>query len=272
MKMSLIVSLGLCLFTAPFSLLASPERNPLSLWYLQNQPVGWYFDAFLGIEREPTYTGSDSYEEEVDFNARAIYRADTGHRYFVSIGEGGAIFQLEDDLLLATVLEYEEARDNDEDPILAEFPQDDDTIEAQISLVKRWGDWTLGGVFQPDILDRGKGLVFFVGVGYDRMLTDRLRFSGGIDFSWGDEEHINTEVGIPEDVADRAGLEPYEADGGYKSTTLSLGLGYDINPSLHFLLQTEVEFYAGEMADSPLIEQEGDDVNTEISLAVRYLF
>ena len=272
MKKSLIGSTGAILVLVPGALLATPERNPFGYWYLSDQPAGWYYDAIVGLEREPVYTGSDRYEEEPELNARAIFRADSGHRYFISIGEGGAIFQLEDDLILATVLEYEEARENDEDPILAEFPEDDDTLEAQISLVKRWSNWTLGGVFQPDILDRGKGLVYFLGVGYDTMLTERLRFSGGLDFSWGDSEHINTEVGIPGDVAARSGLDPYDASGGYKSTTLSLGFGYDYSPRLQFLLQTEVEFYASEMADSPLIEAEGDDVNSEIGLGIRYLF
>ena len=170
------------------------------------------------------------------------------------------------------MFEYEEARDNDEDPVLSEFAEDDDTIEAQITLVKRWRNWSLGGVFQPDILDRGKGLVYFIGLGYDRRLSDRLRFNAGLDLSWGDSEHINTEVGIPEDVAARSGLPAYEADGGYKSTTLSLGLGYEFTPNLEILFQGEAEFYASEMADSPLIEDEGDDVNYELGIGIRYQF
>ena len=267
--------LALAAFSASLAspgLYAQQERNPFGFWYLSDQPAGWYYDAVVGFEREPTYTGSDRYESEADLDARAIYKAESGHRYFISLGEGGAIWQLEDDLIFAAILEYEEAREIDEDPILEEFDEDDDTLEAQLTLIKRWDNWSLAGVFQPDILDRGKGLVYFIGVGYDRMLSDKLRFSSSLDFSWGDDEHINTEVGIDDDVAARSGLDAYEADGGYKSTTLSLGLGYEYSKNLELLLQTEAEFYASEMADSPLIADEGDDTNVEIALGLRYLF
>ena len=100
MKKSLIGSTGAILVLVPGALLATPERNPFGYWYLSDQPAGWYYDAIVGLEREPVYTGSDRYEEEPELNARAIFRADSGHRYFISIGEGGAIFQLEDDLIL----------------------------------------------------------------------------------------------------------------------------------------------------------------------------
>ena len=251
---------------------ADPARNPSSLWYLSDQPSGWYYDGFLGIEREPTYTGSDRYETEADANFRALYRADSGHRYFISIGEAGALYELGDDRLFAAVLEYEEAREIDDDPALEFFDEGEDTLEAQLTLAKRWGNWTLAGVFQPDILDRGKGLVYFVGLGYDRMLTDRLRLASAIDVSFGDSEHLDTEVGISRDVAARSGLDAYSPDGGYKSTSLRLDLGYQFARDLELVFQSEFEFYGSEMADSPLVAEEGDDINTELGLTMRYRF
>ncbi len=251
---------------------ADPARNPSGLWYQSDQPTGWYVDAFAGIEREPTYTGADRYETEADLDLRAIYRADSGNRYFVSIGEVGAVYEFGDDRLFAAVLEYEEGRENDDDPILEFFEEGEDTLEAQLTLARRWGNWTLAGVFQPDILDRGKGLVYFVGVGFDRMLTDRLRLSSAVDVSFGDSEHLETEVGISPEVAASSGLAAYSPDGGYKSTSIRLDLGYEITRDLELIFQSEIEFYGSEMADSPLIAEEGDDINSELGLTLRYRF
>ncbi|MEM7209176.1 MAG: MipA/OmpV family protein [Pseudomonadota bacterium] len=272
MRSPYLYVIQILMFLLADTALADQERNPFSFWYLSDQDPGWYFDATVGVQREPTYTGSDRYETEAGVIARAFYKSESGNRYFVSLGEIGAVVEIDPDTIVAAVLEYEETREIDEDPILAEFPEGENTLEGQFTFVRRWGNWRLGGVFQPDLLDRGKGLVYFLGAGYDRALSDRLRFDAGLDLSWGDAEHINTEVGISDDVAQASGLSPYTASGGFKSTTLTLGLGYAFNPQWELVFNGEVEIYASEMADSPLIEDEGDDVNTEFSIGVRYQF
>ncbi len=251
---------------------AKSELNPFGPWYLNDQPTGWYFDAFLGFEREPTYTGSDRYTSEADANFQAFYKSDTGKRYFLSLGEFGGFFELGNGWLLGTLLEYEEGRENSEDPILADFPEVENTWEAQISLVKRWGNISLATVFQPDILSRGKGLVYFVGISHDTTLSNKLRINTSLDISFSDAEHINTEVGISEAVATLSGLNAYEAKSGYKSTTLSLSLGYQFAESWQFISNLEAEFYGSNMADSPLIKQEGSSLNYEIGVGVLYSF
>lgn len=251
---------------------AQAERNPFSLWYLDGAEPGWYFDAFAGIELEPAYTGSDEYSTEPDVSARAMYVSDSGHRYFISLGELGGLFDIGNDLMFAAVLEYEEGRENEDDPILTGFPEVEETVEAQLSLVKRWGNWSAALVAQPDILDRGKGFVYFAGLAYDTALSDRWWLSAGLDISFADAEHINTEVGISEDTAAITGLPAYDPDGGYKSSTISFGTGYEINEHWEMLFISEIEVYGGEMADSPLIDQEGDDINYELGIGVRYRF
>lgn len=251
---------------------AESERNPYGPWYLSDQSVGWYFDAELGFESEAAYTGSDEYNSEAGFNARAFYKTENGNRYFISLGEIGAYFELQNNWLLGAVFEYEEGRDNDDDPILREFDKVENTVEAQISLVKRWGDFNLALVLQPDILDRGKGMVYFAGLSYDKMINDRFRVSPFMDISFGDSEHLNTEAGVSNAVAQRSGLQAYTPSSGYKSTTLGMNFGYDISESWQLVGNMETEFYGSEMSDSPLIRDEGDDVNYDIAIGLRYQF
>ena len=256
----------------PLSAYAQSEDNPQSLWYRDNADPGWYFDAEVGLEYEPAYTGSDNYASGLDIGARAIYVSNAGHRYFLTLGELGAVFKLGDNTLLGTVLEYEEGRNNDDDPILSGFPEVENTVEAQISLTRRWGNWSAALVAQPDILDRGKGFVYFAGLEYDTRLSDRWRVGASLDISFSDAEHINTEVGISQSTAALTGLPAYEANGGYKSTTIGIGTGYRLGRNWELLLNGELELYGSEMKNSPLIAQEGDDVNYELGMALRYEF
>ena len=274
MKKNLLLTGAACCLLGFNSLAvkAESERNPYSLWYLSDQESGWYFDVDVGFEYEPAYTGSDEYSSGADFNARVFYKTEKGHRYFISLGEVGAYFELPNNWLLGTVFEYEPGRENDDDPILSEFPEVEDTVEAQISILKRWNNLNLSFVFQPDILDRGKGMVYFAALSYDKMINEKLRISPSLDISFGDTEHLNTEVGISEAVAERSGLQPYEPGSGYKSTTLGVNFGYDISSALQLVGNLEAEFYGSEMADSPLIKDEGDDVNYEIAVGLRYKF
>ena len=142
--------------------------------------------------------------------------------YFGSLGEVGVLYPLAPDTFVRGVLEYEEGRDNADDPILASFPVIDDTVELQIGVGRQFGDLTLGGAVQVDILGRGKGLVGFVG-GRDGVdLGPRLEMEAGIDVSFANATHMNTEVGISAATATASGQAAYYTPGGYKGTTASL--------------------------------------------------
>ncbi len=268
---SAILVYGLSLL-ACFSSQANPEYNPSTPWYLAGRPSGWYYDAFLGLERELAYTGSDQYSSEVGADLRAFYTSQKGHRYFIALGETGAYWQFSDSLILGTILEFESGRENSDDPILREFPTLRDTLQGQFSINQRWDNWGFSVVFQPDILDRGKGPVYFVGLSYDILVFDKLRLSYTMDISFSDAEHINTEVGITPAVAARSGLSTYTADSGYKSTTLSVNAGYRLASQWQLIVNIETEFYGSNMSDSPLISQEGEKFNYELSLGLRYDF
>jgi len=39
--------------------------NPNGPWYALDKPVGWHFDAGIGVESEPTYAGSSNSDSEI---------------------------------------------------------------------------------------------------------------------------------------------------------------------------------------------------------------
>ncbi|MEM7049533.1 MAG: MipA/OmpV family protein [Acidobacteriota bacterium] len=250
---------------------AQPERNPASPWYLQESGRWWDVEIFLGVELEPDYAGSDDSEIEPDAGVRALFRDAKGNRYILSLGEASAIFDLGPKTAFQVTFEYEEGREN-ENAALAEFDEVRDTLEAQLSLFRRFGNSWAGAVFQPDILDRGKGLVYFLALGHDRAIGERMLLSPRVDVSWGDSEHMFTEFGISAPVAEASGLAPYEPGGGLKSATLGTGLRYDFSRRWSLLADLEVEHYFGRAADSPLIRDEGSATTFEGAFGVLFRF
>ncbi len=271
----LIASLGLSHISIATAQQPDPlVQNPFSPWYALDKPAGWHFDAGIGVESEPGYAGSSTNETEVDVLARAIYRTESGHRYFLTLGEAGALFNLGPDTQLAAFIEFEEGREADDDPALVGMTDIDSTIEGQFTLARRFGNASIFATLQPDITgDANKGLVWFVGAGYERFVADnRLRLSTRFDLSGADSEYMRTEFGVTPAEAARTGYAAFTPGSGLKSATLGLGAEYYFSDRLSLLGSVEIEHYLDDAADSPLVDSIGSSTTHEASLLLRWQF
>lgn len=230
------------------------------------------FEIQSGVEVEPAYTGSDELLSEVDINLFASYLSEAGHRYFLSLGELGVDWALGPGIRLRTNLEYELGRDNDDDSALANFPEVEDTVEAQAILFWQTGPWLIGTGIQYDILDRGKGLVGFVGAGYGAVLRTNLTWQTRVDLSFADSEHLFVEVGVDPATANANAYNAYTPKSGYKGVSAQVQLQFEFAPQWSLLGAVGVEHYGTIMSDSPLIAVDGTDTTFEASLGVAYAF
>ena len=248
--------------------------NPAGPWYALDFEPGWHYDFAVGFEYEPTYAGSDKYTSEGDLGARALYLTNRGHRYFISLGELGAIFSLSPNTQFLAFLEFEEGRDDEDDSTLSGMDTVDSTIEGQFMLARRFGNVTLYGVLQADLAgDADKGLVWFVGAGYDWLSADsRWRINTALDLSGADNEYMQTEFGITAEESSRTGYASYRPASGLKSLTWNISSEYYFSDHLSLLASVETEYYFSEASDSPLIAEEGSEVTHEASLLLRYRF
>ena len=248
--------------------------NPSSPWYGLNFENGWHFDVGLGFEYEPTYAGSDKYVSDVDVSARALYRLGNGNRFFINIGELGGVFSLSPDTQLTAFLEFEEGREYEEDPALTGLKKIDSTIEGQFMLAHRFGNTTLLGGLQPDLSGAAnKGLVWFLGMGFDWLSTNKQwRANTTFDISGADGEYMNTEFGITEEESLRTDYEVYQPSRGLKSLTWNLSAEYFVSKSFSLLGSIDTEYYLSEASNSPLISKEGAELTYEANLQFRYRF
>lgn len=250
------------------------SANPNSPWYLFDAEPGWHVDVGVGIEREPTYAGSSRYIKEADGTARAIYRSRRGDRYFVSIGEIGAVAALSPTLQALAFLEYEDGRSDEEDATLGGLDEIEATIEGQFMLTRRFGNASLFGILQPDVTgDAQKGLVWFLGAGYDILSPGgRWRMGTTFDISGADSEYMRTEFGISQAESERTDFPVFQPDAGLKSLTWSLDAEYYLSGHLSLLGSLEVERYLADSVDSPLIADEGSELTSEANVMLRYRF
>ncbi len=253
---------------------AQTDLHPLHPAYVDEMESGsWSFDTIVGIEQEPTYAGSKNYETELDGNVRATYKDARGSRYELSIGEIRSTFDLNDCWTFQLKLEYEESRDAEEEPILAPLKPVDSTLEAELIFAYRRGKNYYFFDFQPDILGKGKGLVYFLGADKSLIWPDTpwradLRF----DVSFGDDEHMMTEFGISPMDSLASGYDPYNPGGGLKSTTASILGQRTINDRWSAIAGLEVEHYFSKASDSPLIRDFGSRSTYELSLDAMFRF
>lgn len=271
-KRQLITSV-LALFAVP-ALAADPmQLNPAGPWYALNEETGWHFDLGIGMEYEPGYPGSDEYSAEPDIFGRALYRTESGHRYFLSLGEVGAIFSLNPKTQFLAFLEYEEEREDD-DSALDGLDPVDATIEGQFMLARRFGNASVFGILQPDLTgDANKGLVWFVGASLDGLsVNEKWRWSTSLDLSGADSEYMQTEFGINAGEAARTDYSVYTPGSGLKSLSWGLNGEYYFSDRLSILATLETEYYLSKAADSPLIDVAGRQVGIEGAVQLRWRF
>ncbi len=260
------------------SILIAVSLIPLNSWavnpwqYMNEEREQWYFEATIGVEYEPTYAGSDKYVTEPELELSATYLSNAGHRYFISLGEIGAHFQSQDDLVFSTVLEYEEERDDEDDDTLTGFDEIEDTIELQTTLTKQWGDYFGAIALQYDIEDNGKGLVWFLAAGKRIEWSERFDSFIWMDISGADSEHMRTEFGVKPSESQATGLAEYRPGSGLKSATLNIANNYELTENWSIGTQISLEYYFSEASDSPLITDEGDELTAEIGLTLEYSF
>ncbi len=232
----------------------------------------WQFEVGFGVEREPAYTGSDVYISEPSLDLEAKYQISNDKRLRISLGEIGLEWALSPRWSATAALEYEPGRENADDPILKGFDKVENTVEGQFSLKHNWGDTYVGAALQLDLLGRGKGLVGFVAAGHEFKLSPKLSVNAGIDVSFANAEHMNTEVGVTAVVSQVTGISAYETSSGYKSTTLNLDLEYKLRPRWSLEASLGYEYYGDEMASSPLIKDFGERGNVEVGAGLVYRF
>ena len=92
-------------------------------------------------------------------------------------------------------------------------------------------------------------------LGYKFRPSKQLMLMPAVSATWANGKHMRRYFGINAQQADRSGLPRFEADGGIKDVSASLGAIYSLSREWHVSVGGGLSYYLGDAADSPINER-----------------
>jgi outer membrane protein len=103
-------------------------------------------------------------------------------------------------------------------------------------------------------------------------LAQNTFLSASIGASWASADYMSNRFGISDADAARSGLQPFDADAGFKDAGIDLGLTYAFDKHWSLTTGGSYQHMLGDAADSPIVDERGDDDGFRASAVVNYRF
>ncbi|WP_157954223.1 MipA/OmpV family protein [Saccharospirillum mangrovi] len=175
---------------------------------------------------------------------------------------------------LGPLMRYNGGRDE------AEVP--DIPASAEVGLAGGSGiPWKVIGVPLPGILTVGGDIATSMPGGHESMYgtmkfgwvlptTDQLTFIGNLGFSYFSDDYSERFFSLNASDASAAGVEAFDADGGWQEMSVGLVTAYRIKPRWSTILVLSRSHYIGDAADSPVTDLLDDQSRYVAVVGVNY--
>jgi outer membrane protein len=236
----------------------------------QPQAKGTQVTVGLGIGGAPDYEGSDDYRAVPWLFARVNW--ESGRYLYFEGATLKANLVSSPTWRLGPVVRYIPARVHVEDQKVDQLKN----VDAAVMLGGFAGfDVDRCTAFiqvVQDVSGSNDGLVATLGVGYTVPIDDRtiVALTGTIDYASG--EYMSTYFGIDAGDSVRSGLKTYNADAGIKDVGVGVLLQYYPWDHVGFRVAAKYTRLVGDAADSPVVDDRGDENQLLGGLMVTYRF
>ena len=231
----------------------------------------------LGAGVAPDYDGSDDYKAVPAwrFTASNLYHPDTN---ITLTGPQLRSNFVPDPHLRAGVSGlYVPKRDNVDDDVVDRMKSTDSSL-------------MLGGIFGWDFfaeptasLTLALDLRYDVANGNGYLITPRLtyfnklpnsRFSIGAELfsNWASDDYMSEYFSVSAGDAARSGLSQFDADSGFKDVGIGLNVNYRLTDHWSATLATSYTRLIGDAADSPIVEDRGNENQFVGGVTINYRF
>jgi MipA family protein len=238
--------------------------------------AGMNFTLGVGAGAAPDYEGSDEYEFVPLWNLRVanLYHPKTfvqviGPRLRSNflpsdhwrLGLSGQFIKERDDVENAQVDALEKV---DPSAMLGAIAGYDFLADPQQDLV-------LEVDARQDVANDNGFLATVRGV-YGSRLTERWRFDASVGSTWASEDYMSSYFGIDAGDAARSGLDQFSADEGFKDVSFGGALTYRLFERWSVSGLASYTRLLGDAADSPLVEDVGNENQFFAGALVNYRF
>jgi outer membrane protein len=230
----------------------------------------------LGAGYAPDYEGSDDHEPVPLWNLRAsdLYGSTTYVDIFATRLTSNLIAH--PNLRLGPMVEYIPERDDVDNNAVDELEKVDPSV-------------MLGGLLGWDFVvtqaqavgvevqaradvANGHGWLVTPALRLRRSLGGNLAVSGAILGTYASEDYMSDYFGIDADDAARSGLDQFDADAGFKDAGVDLALGFGQGKGWQASLIGRYRRLLDDAADSPIVDDEGDQDQFFAGVLVGYRF
>ena len=263
-----------------FILAGAPKANASSQindYASEKQKSTWSGFVAAGSAILPEYDGSEDYQAIPILSGQL----NKGNYYIATRGLGVVANVIDSNRFNAgPIVNFRFGRDDDvENATIASMREVDSAIEtgAFISYIMR-DNLTRGDNLEfslsmtQDVAGGHEGFLGEIGASYLAPLSRQFRLGANIGLNYQSDDYMQEYFGVDADNAARSGLAQYEAEGGFNSASLGGIALYSVNKNWGVVGIAQYSHWFSEAADSPIIDQEGNESQIFGALGVTYRF
>lgn len=224
----------------------------------------------LGVGMAPDYEGSEDYEGVPLFYGR------------VSWGDGDYVLlkgnqlkwnMLNDKVQFGPLLQYRSARDDVDNDQVDRMKDVDGATEAGLFLSGVFGPWKATVEFAADISGEYDGYLITLGGDYKTTVSEKLSMTFGATTTYASSDYMKTYFQVDAGNRGTSTLPDYSADDGeLKDVGIHMVADYDINTKWSVSGNLAYTLLVGDAADSPIVDDEGNENQFFIGALAIYHF
>lgn len=227
----------------------------------------WSFALGLGVGLLPDYEGSDDYDVLPFPQVKAEYGA-----RFVELTGTKLRANVLNHVVISTgpVINYRGERDDVDEDAVDDLDDVDAAVEVGGFVDVFYEGWLGTFTVTQDVADGHDGLVVELGGGYWTSLSPELSLITVVTASYADDNYMDAYFGIDDGDALASGLDEFDPDAGFKDVGLTLELAYALDSTWGVAGIASYQWLLDDAADSPVVDDVGDENQTFAGLLVSY--
>jgi len=254
-------------FVVPFKALAATVAELEGVTEPTQKDLSW--KVGLGVAAVPDYEGSEDYE------AAPIPQLSV-------VSKSGWSVELLGNVLRANILpsntwrfgpmfRYRAERDDVENDKVDKMEDVDAAAELGAYAGFEINNWIFRVDVAQDVSDAHDGLLVGAAIGYTWPVNPWKFTLMGMT-SYADDDYMSTYFSVSAADSAASGLRRYEADSGFKDVGAQFMVGYKLTENWGITGALRYTRLLGDAADSPLVEDEGDENQLLLGVLVSYSF
>lgn len=248
-----------------------PAQSQPGLKARISQYIGpdWSGYAVVGPAYKPEYLGSDKNE----LGLFGDFRIDYADRFFLGLRDGLGLNMINQPQIKAGPrLVYRFGRDKDDAAVLSQLETIDNSVEISFFMSYVWEQWEANFTVDKDISNAHDGMLAETGLTYAMEVSPQLTVRFGPSLTWGNQAYMRKFYGITAAESAASGLTAYEPKSSFRDLTLGVSGDYKIDDEWSLAFEAKLIKLLEDAADSPLVNEVGDDLQVYLGAGAKYTF